>query len=61
MDNMLASIKSGLDGVADAMGVDDKHWSITLRRGEPIANGAVMIDATRDQGDKYTTERRLEK
>ena len=29
-DNMLASIKSGLDGVADGMGIDDFHWHLSF-------------------------------
>jgi crossover junction endodeoxyribonuclease RusA len=44
LDNMLASVKSGLDGVSDAMGVDDSRWSLTLRRGEPTPGGAVVIE-----------------
>ena len=34
LDNMLASIKSGLDGISDALGVDDSTWTLTIRRGE---------------------------
>jgi len=29
-DNMLASMKSGLDGIADALGVNDKRFVFTL-------------------------------
>ena len=43
---MLASIKSGLDGVSDAIGVDDSQWSLSLRRGEPVPGGAVTIEIT---------------
>ncbi len=28
-DNMLASMKSGLDGIADALGVDDRNFQLT--------------------------------
>ena len=30
LDNMLASIKSGLDGLAEALGVNDKRFTLTL-------------------------------
>lgn len=42
-DNMLASIKSGLDGIADASGVDDSRWSYTIERGDPVKGGAVLV------------------
>ena len=44
MDNLLASIKSGLDGVADATGQDDSVWGLTLERGPVEKNGAVYIE-----------------
>lgn len=34
-DNMLAACKAALDGIADAIGVDDSQWQISLTRGEP--------------------------
>ena len=40
LDGMLAAIKYGLDGVAIAMGVDDYHWSLSIRRGEKDPNKA---------------------
>ena len=43
-DNMLASIKGGLDGLADVLGVDDSRWSLTLRRGEPVKGGAIIAE-----------------
>lgn len=42
-DNMLSSIKSYLDGIADVIGVDDSKWHISLQREEPRKNGAVRI------------------
>lgn len=42
-DNMLASIKSGLDGIADATGVDDSNWNYGIARGEPIKGGGVLV------------------
>ena len=29
MDNLIAAMKSGLDGLADALGVDDSRWTLT--------------------------------
>jgi crossover junction endodeoxyribonuclease RusA len=43
IDNMLASIKAGLDGIADVCGVDDSKWSITIAKGEPRKGGAVVV------------------
>lgn len=42
MDNMLASIKAGLDGLADAIGVDDSKWTLTIAKAEEIG-GYVKI------------------
>ena len=42
-DNMLAAIKSGLDGIADVIGVDDSRWSLTLRRDAPVRGGNVAV------------------
>lgn len=42
-DNMLASIKSGLDGIADATGVDDSLWHYGVARGEKVKGGAVLV------------------
>lgn len=42
-DNMLAAIKSGLDGISDATGVDDSRWTYSLARGEPVKGGAVLV------------------
>ena len=30
-DNMIASMKAGLDGLADAIRVDDKHWRLSFQ------------------------------
>ena len=45
-DNMLASIKSGLDGIADASGVDDSQWNYGIASGEPVKGGAVLVHVT---------------
>ena len=43
LDNMLAAIKSGLDGVSDAIGIDDSRWELTLRRGAAVKPGEVRV------------------
>jgi crossover junction endodeoxyribonuclease RusA len=43
LDNMLASIKAGLDGLADVLGVDDRHWRPNLARAEEIG-GFVRVE-----------------
>ena len=45
LDNMLARMKSGLDGLADVLGVDDKHWSLSIARAEEIG-GMVKVSIT---------------
>jgi len=42
LDNCLARIKSGLDALADITGVDDRHWSLTIRRADEIG-GMVRV------------------
>ena len=44
LDNMLASIKSALDGIAIATGVDDSLWGLTLVRGDPVKGGTVTVE-----------------
>lgn len=43
LDNMLSNIKPHLDGIADVIGVDDRHWRIALERAEPVEGGNVRI------------------
>jgi crossover junction endodeoxyribonuclease RusA len=54
IDNMLASIKSGLDGVADATGVDDNDWEITMRCREKVKGGAVIVEVGDDNFTPWT-------
>lgn len=43
-DNMLAAMKSGLDGLADAMGVDDRHWRVAFDvADDPVKHGKVIV------------------
>ena len=46
LDNCLASMKSGLDGLADVLGVDDRHWSLTIKKGDTIG-GFVRVEVAR--------------
>ena len=41
-DNMIASAKSGLDGLADVLCVDDSRWELTIARGEPVKGGQIV-------------------
>lgn len=44
LDNALASIKSGLDGIADAWGVNDKMFRpITVDFGDKVDGGNITI------------------
>jgi crossover junction endodeoxyribonuclease RusA len=43
-DNMVASMKSGLDGLADAMGVDDSRWRLSFDvSDDPVEGGRVLV------------------
>jgi crossover junction endodeoxyribonuclease RusA len=44
LDNMLAAMKSGLDGIASAYGLDDYHFRpITIDVIEPFEGGKVVV------------------
>lgn len=43
LDNMLSSIKAGLDGLRDVLGVDDSRWSLTIRKADAVA-GMVLVE-----------------
>lgn len=45
-DNMLASMKSGLDGLADAMGVDDSRWKLGFEVSESVKGGVVLVQVS---------------
>lgn len=49
LDNMLASIKPAIDGIADAIGIDDQHFSLRIRRGEPTKGGRVAVEIVGEQ------------
>ena len=44
IDNMLASIKAALDGVAEAWGVDDSRFRPSLDIGPVVKHGAIKIE-----------------
>lgn len=43
LDGCLSRMKSGLDGLADVLGVDDRHWSLTIQR-EDAVGGFVRAE-----------------
>lgn len=45
MDNVLASLKPALDGVAEGLGVDDSRFRLVFKWGEPVKGGRVDIVA----------------
>ena len=47
MDNMIAAMKSGLDGLADALGVDDNRWTLTCAIDEANIGGMVRVEVGR--------------
>ena len=44
LDNMLGSIKYGLDAIATVTGVDDYFWELTIRRGPATKGGLVSVE-----------------
>ncbi len=44
IDGLLSSMKAGIDGIADSLGVDDSKWAITMRRGEVVEGGRVRFE-----------------
>lgn len=48
-DNALATVKAHLDGIAEALGVDDKHFRPSIVLGEPTPGGRVVITVGGDK------------
>lgn len=42
-DNLIASMKAAADGIAQAIGLDDRHFVPTYDMGEPVKGGAVVV------------------
>lgn len=45
LDNAIARMKSGLDGLADVLRVDDSKWTLTIRKAEEIG-GFVRVEVS---------------
>jgi crossover junction endodeoxyribonuclease RusA len=45
LDGMLSAIKSGLDGLADAIGCDDSRWRLSLAVA-PEIGGFIRVEVT---------------
>lgn len=46
-DGLLSRMKSGIDGLADVIGLDDKHWEFSISRAtEPAKGGCVRVTIT---------------
>lgn len=43
LDNMLSSLKWALDGIAQALGVNDKRFAISMHVAEPCKGGKVVV------------------
>lgn len=42
-DNLIAQMKAARDGIANALGVDDKFFDVRVQWAEPVANGKVTV------------------
>lgn len=51
IDNMLASVKAALDGIADVVQVDDSWWTLTIKRGDVVPGGRVMVSISQTAAD----------
>ena len=45
LDNLLARMKSGLDGLADVIGVDDSRWTLEISKADQVG-GYVQVEIT---------------
>lgn len=43
LDNLIASMKSGFDGLSDALGVDDSRWSLLFALDDGAIGGMVKV------------------
>lgn len=43
LDNLLASVKHGIDAVSHVLGVDDHRFGFTIVRGEVVPHGRVEV------------------
>jgi Holliday junction resolvase RusA-like endonuclease len=52
-DNIVASLKSGLDGIADALGIDDAHFRLSIDMLPEVVTGGrvdVVVEAEGQRG-----------
>lgn len=42
-DNLIASLKGHRDGIAYALGIDDKYFDQRLQWGEPVKHGKIVV------------------
>lgn len=45
LDNALARMKSGLDGLSDVLWVDDSKWSLTIQKADTVG-GFVTVEVS---------------
>lgn len=48
MDGLLSRMKSGLDGLADALQVNDSRFQLHLSIGEVVKHGAVVVTISKE-------------
>lgn len=46
LDNCIASMKSGLDGLADILGVNDNRWTLTTSLDREQIGGFVLVSVS---------------
>lgn len=46
LDNMIAAMKAGIDGISSAIGIDDSRFVMTFAIGEVTPKGAVIVTVT---------------
>jgi crossover junction endodeoxyribonuclease RusA len=44
LDGMLGQFKAGIDGLSDALGVDDSGWSLSIARGDKAPGGQIIVE-----------------
>lgn len=44
VDGVLSSLKASLDGIADATGIDDHNFNLSIHRGDIVPNGLVRLE-----------------
>jgi crossover junction endodeoxyribonuclease RusA len=56
LDGMLSSAKNFLDGISDAIGIDDSRFEIAIRREEPVKGGVVRAELEAAPEDRIAHE-----